>query len=208
MNRARKALVPLDPAIARDVEAGLRASPRTLPPYLFYDERGSALFEAITRLPEYYLTRCEQEIFGARAAELAQRAGAVDWVIELGAGTAAKTRLLLDALLARARPLTYVASTSPRARWRPRGGSSRSPGSPSARSSGATRPPWKRRRGCGAASWPSSSAPPSATAIPPRRSRCWGGCGVRSRPATGCYWVPTCARTRRSCCRRTMTRPA
>jgi dimethylhistidine N-methyltransferase len=102
-------ITAVDPAIARDVAAGLTDSSRHLPAYLFYDERGSALFEAITRLPEYYLTRSEQEIFQARATELAARVAGTAWVVELGAGTASKTRLLLEALLARERQLAYVA---------------------------------------------------------------------------------------------------
>ena len=108
MNRARRTL-EVDPAIARDVTSGLTNSLRRLPAYLFYDQRGSTLFEAITRLPEYYLTRTEQEIFAARADELARRVEGASCVLELGAGTAAKTRLLLEALLARQRELPYVA---------------------------------------------------------------------------------------------------
>ncbi len=108
MNRARRT-ADVDPAIARDVAAGLTASQRRLPAYLFYDERGSELFEAITRLPEYYLTRTEQEIFAACAGELARRTAGISCVLELGAGTAAKTRLLLDQLLAQQRELSYVA---------------------------------------------------------------------------------------------------
>jgi L-histidine Nalpha-methyltransferase len=53
-------------ALRAEVLAGLRATPRTLPPKLFYDARGAALFEAITELPEYYLTRAELEILVAR----------------------------------------------------------------------------------------------------------------------------------------------
>jgi dimethylhistidine N-methyltransferase len=99
----------VDPSIARDVAEGLARPPRRLPAYLFYDERGSALFEAITRLPEYYLTRTEQAIFAACADELAKRVEGTACVVELGAGTAAKTRLVLEALLARERELSYVA---------------------------------------------------------------------------------------------------
>ena len=79
-----------------DAAAGLTSSPKELLPKWFYDERGSALFEAITRLPEYYLTRRESEILHARAGEIAALTGA-DTVIELGSGRSAKTRLLLDA---------------------------------------------------------------------------------------------------------------
>jgi L-histidine Nalpha-methyltransferase len=80
----------------RDVAAGLRATPKTLPSKYFYDEEGSALFDAITRLPEYYPTRTERGILVDRAGEIAARSGA-DTLIELGSGTSEKTRLLLDA---------------------------------------------------------------------------------------------------------------
>jgi L-histidine N-alpha-methyltransferase len=63
----------------------------------FYDDAGSALFDDITRLPEYYPTRAERSILAARAAEIAGRTGA-DTLVELGSGTSEKTRLLLDAL--------------------------------------------------------------------------------------------------------------
>ena len=54
-------------ALRADVLSGLTSTPKTLPPKYFYDERGSALFDEITRLPEYYLTRAETEILTARA---------------------------------------------------------------------------------------------------------------------------------------------
>jgi L-histidine N-alpha-methyltransferase len=75
----------------------LRRSPKELPPVWLYDERGSRLFEQITQLPEYYPTGCEQEILTAHAAEMAASTGART-LVELGAGTSAKTRTLLDAL--------------------------------------------------------------------------------------------------------------
>ncbi len=79
--------------------AGLTSSPKRLSPKWLYDERGSQLFDEITRLPEYYLTRAEREILVARAAEIARLTGA-DTLVELGSGTSEKTRLLLDALAA------------------------------------------------------------------------------------------------------------
>jgi L-histidine Nalpha-methyltransferase len=84
-------------ALRADVARGLRATPKELPPKWFYDERGSALFEEITRLPEYYPTRAERQILRARAGEIAATTGA-DTLVELGAGSAEKTRLLIDAL--------------------------------------------------------------------------------------------------------------
>ncbi len=84
-------------ALRADVRAGLTASPKTLPPKYFYDARGSELFDEITRLPEYYLTRAETAILERHAADIAalSRCGQL---VELGSGTSAKTRLLLRAL--------------------------------------------------------------------------------------------------------------
>jgi dimethylhistidine N-methyltransferase len=97
-----------------DVLGGLAAPPRTLPPKWFYDKRGSDLFEQITRLPEYYPTRAEQEILTRRAPEIAALTRAAT-LIELGSGSSRKTRLLLDALtaggtLSRYAPLDVSAS--------------------------------------------------------------------------------------------------
>ena len=79
-----------------DVRAGLTAIPKALPPTYFYDEAGSALFDDITRLEEYYPTRREREILEAHAHEVA--ATGFDTLVEIGSGTSEKTRLLLDAL--------------------------------------------------------------------------------------------------------------
>ena len=84
-------------ALADDVRAGLRSIPKELPPKWFYDDRGSELFDEITRLPEYYPTRAERAILDARASEIATLTRA-DTLVELGSGTSEKTRLLLDAL--------------------------------------------------------------------------------------------------------------
>ncbi|MDG4830962.1 L-histidine N(alpha)-methyltransferase [Solwaraspora sp. WMMD1047] len=85
--------------LRRDVRLGLTARPKWLPPRWFYDARGSALFEEITRLPEYYPTRTERAILAAHAAEIARLTDAKT-LIELGSGSSDKTRLLLDALYA------------------------------------------------------------------------------------------------------------
>ena len=85
--------------LAHDVRAGLAARPRALPPKWFYDERGCQLFDDITRLPEYYLTRTERAILEAAAASVAELTEA-DVLVELGSGTSEKTRLLLDAMTA------------------------------------------------------------------------------------------------------------
>jgi L-histidine N-alpha-methyltransferase len=86
-------------ALRADVRAGLLALPKQLPPKWFYDDRGSELFDAITRLEEYYPTRRERAILAERAATIAA-ATRCDTLVELGSGTSEKTRLLLDALRA------------------------------------------------------------------------------------------------------------
>ena len=93
-------------ALAADVLRGLRSTPRRLPPKYFYDARGSALFDQITELPEYYVTRAETSILRTRAAELMARL-APDEIVEIGAGSGAKLRMLVDARAANGR-LRYV----------------------------------------------------------------------------------------------------
>jgi L-histidine Nalpha-methyltransferase len=83
--------------LARDVRQGLGATPKWLPPKYFYDARGSELFEEITRLPEYYLTRAEREILESITDGLAGRLRPGE-VVELGSGSSRKTRLLLEAM--------------------------------------------------------------------------------------------------------------
>jgi L-histidine N-alpha-methyltransferase len=82
--------------LVADVREGLGHRPRTLSPRWFYDERGSELFEAITELPEYYQTRTEATILAAAAGEVVA-AVRPEAMVELGAGSAAKTRLLIEA---------------------------------------------------------------------------------------------------------------
>jgi dimethylhistidine N-methyltransferase len=86
-----------DAALADDVRQGLTATPKRIPPRWLYDPRGSTLFERITELPEYYLTRAEHEVLTAYAPDIAARCGA-STLIELGSGTSDKTVALLDAL--------------------------------------------------------------------------------------------------------------
>lgn len=83
-------------SLEADVAEGLAATPKELPPKWFYDARGSELFEQITRLPGYYLTRAEHTILAEQAPFIARFTGA-DTLIELGSGTSEKTRMLLDA---------------------------------------------------------------------------------------------------------------
>lgn len=94
-------------ALRADVRTGLSASPKTLPPKWFYDDRGSALFEEITRLDEYYPTRCERAILDVHGDDIATATDA-DTLVELGSGTSEKTRLLLDALQRRGTLARFV----------------------------------------------------------------------------------------------------
>jgi len=86
-------------AMEADVRVGLTAEHKHLPPVYFYDDRGSRLFDEITRLPEYYPTRAERSILEAHAKDMAQRSKA-DTLVELGAGTCDKSRVLLEAMQA------------------------------------------------------------------------------------------------------------
>lgn len=102
-------------AIAREARIGLTSTPKTLSPWLFYDEVGSRLFEQITELPEYYLTRTERGIFSAHADGILREAASLDGavtagtltLIELGAGTATKTGLLLEAAVRQQGSVVY-----------------------------------------------------------------------------------------------------
>jgi dimethylhistidine N-methyltransferase len=97
-------LHPTPDDFAAEVLAGLRRTPRGIAPKFFYDARGSQLFDAITALPEYYLTRAEIEVLRANAAEIAQRVGSGSLLVEPGGGSCAKVRILLEGL----RPCAYV----------------------------------------------------------------------------------------------------
>lgn len=107
MTDSQTVTVSADPAAAREVADGLRRAQPELPPKFFYDERGSRLFEDITRLPEYYLTRTERSLLErwmrAWIGPLAPRA-----MVELGAGSAEKTTLVLDAIAAASDSAVYV----------------------------------------------------------------------------------------------------
>ncbi len=81
--------------MVRDVRLGLTKSPKELSPKYFYDERGSELFEEITQLPEYYLTRAERSLLEQRIPEIIAAVRPCS-LVELGAGSATKTRLILD----------------------------------------------------------------------------------------------------------------
>jgi L-histidine Nalpha-methyltransferase len=95
-------------AFAQDVLAGLTAVPKRLPCRYFYDAQGSQLFEEICGLPEYYLTRAEREILTERSGEIAALFQVETVMVELGSGSAAKTRLLIEAFLNRYPRLSYM----------------------------------------------------------------------------------------------------
>jgi len=101
------AALDLRAALENDVRVGLTAESKWLPPVWFYDDRGSALFDEITRLEEYYPTRAERGLLEAHAPEIAARSGA-DTLVELGAGTCDKSRVLLDAFLAAGTLRRYI----------------------------------------------------------------------------------------------------
>lgn len=99
-----------DDATARmraEVTAGLAGQPRCIPPTYFYDDAGSALYEQITRLDAYYLTRTEAALLRRIGPQLARSLGNPE-IIELGSGTSTKTRLLLEAFATGGRTLMYV----------------------------------------------------------------------------------------------------
>ncbi|HMO75165.1 MAG TPA: L-histidine N(alpha)-methyltransferase [Sphingopyxis sp.] len=94
----------VDPAFRADVHAGLSQAQKAVPARWFYDATGSALFEDITALPEYYPTRSETDLLKRHAADMAAAIGPGRAVVELGSGSSMKTPLLLDAI----RPAAYV----------------------------------------------------------------------------------------------------
>ncbi len=95
------------PSFAEDVAAGLGANPKRLNSKYFYDAAGSALFDAITQLPEYYLTRAETEILREWGWEIVRALGSPVEFVELGSGSAAKTRILIEEALRVQRSLRY-----------------------------------------------------------------------------------------------------
>lgn len=102
--RSRAPEHPADP-VRDEVIRGLSSRAKRLPCKLFYDERGSRLFEAICETPEYYVTRTEQRILNRYAGAMAARIGPHARVVEFGSGNSAKTRVLLDHL---DRPAAYI----------------------------------------------------------------------------------------------------
>jgi L-histidine Nalpha-methyltransferase len=103
-------LVTRDPraGLAEDVRRGLSSEPKRFLPKYFYDELGSQLFEAICLLPEYYLTRAENEILQRYADEIVASVEGETTLLEMGSGSASKTRLLIEALLRKQRELKFI----------------------------------------------------------------------------------------------------
>ena len=95
-------------SFVQDLIRGLGSSPKTLPCHWFYDEIGSQLFEEICELPEYYLTRCERSILEKRATEIAGVFEEPTTLVELGSGSASKTRLIIEAFLERHGRLVFA----------------------------------------------------------------------------------------------------
>jgi L-histidine N-alpha-methyltransferase len=109
INKTPPTAHPVEASVAAAVRDGLTSHPKRLPPWLFYDAAGSRLFEQITELPEYYLTRTERGILTAHAGEMIAQAaeGQSLRLVELGAGSADKTRLLLSAAVAHQGTVLY-----------------------------------------------------------------------------------------------------
>jgi len=103
-------LVKRDPraGLAEDVRRGLASQPKRFLPKYFYDQLGSQLFEAICLLPEYYLTRAENEILDLYADEIAASVDGRITLVEMGSGSASKTRLIIEAILRKQSELLFV----------------------------------------------------------------------------------------------------
>ncbi|MFN7146398.1 MAG: L-histidine N(alpha)-methyltransferase, partial [Myxococcota bacterium] len=101
-------VIGLERALAQAVRAGLTRPDKRLPPWLLYDDEGSRLFERITTLPGYYLTAAERSILTTHAASIARAVAPVTEVVELGAGTATKSEILLAALRAQGEAARFV----------------------------------------------------------------------------------------------------
>lgn len=94
--------------LAEDVRRGLATKPKRFLPKYFYDELGSQLFEAICLLPEYYLTRAENEILKRYADEIVAAVEGNITLVEMGSGSASKTRLIIEALLRKQSELLFI----------------------------------------------------------------------------------------------------
>jgi L-histidine N-alpha-methyltransferase len=105
----RERILSPEEQFARDVQEGLARRHKRLPSKYLYDDRGSRLFQQITELDEYYLTRCEREIFATHAADISRLAGNAEFnLVELGVGDGHKTELLLRRFLKDGKQFRYV----------------------------------------------------------------------------------------------------
>ncbi len=185
--------------------AGFAATPKWTSPKFFYDQRGSELFEAITRQPEYYPTRTEELILTRAADEIAAIAGPEADLIEFGSGASRKVRLLLEAL----QPASYLGIDISEDFLR------------SSTQRLAADYPWLDVHACAPTSvpnctcpgastvparWPSSPARASATSPRPRRSSSSPACTACCRSAAACWSASTWSRTR-PCWKRPTTMP-
>ncbi len=178
--------------LSEDVLDGLTRPAKELPSKHFYDAYGSELFERITELPEYYPTRTERWILEAIAGQVAEHTGAGE-LVELGAGYATKTRVLLDAMAANGTLRSYVpldvseatvlASAAQLVEEYP---GCRSTASSATSSATSTRCPSPRARGsspCWAGRW--------GTSCPARGGGSCARCAASSARTTGCCSAPT-----------------
>jgi L-histidine N-alpha-methyltransferase len=188
---APRVSVAADPDFRRDVLAGLASPIRAIPARWLYDRRGSELFEAITRLPEYYLTRTETALLERRCPDVARIAGPGQAVVEFGSGASVKTRILLAA----AAPSAYVPVDISGDFLRDAAASLAEdfPGLPvHPIEADFTRP-------IELPAAVASLARRSATSSRPPESTCFGSCAGRWAPAPGCSSASTGSRTRPSC---------
>ena len=195
-------------SLRRDVRAGLTASPKVLPPKYFYDGRGSELFEAITRLPEYYQTRAEATILGERADDVADLTKART-LVELGSGSSEKTHLLLRALREVGSLETYVPVdvSEDAIAWAMPGLVAEYPGLERARHRRRLRATPRPAAPRTVRGWWRSSAAPSATSSPSTGPRSWPRSAPPSSRATRCCSAPTWSRTPTGWCGPTTTPP-
>ena len=187
-------------ALRADAVSGLTAEPKSLPPKWFYDAQGSALFDKITELPEYYPTRAEREILRATAAGIAGQTRART-LIELGSGSSDKTRLLLDALRAAGTLHCYVpvdvSEPALVAAGKALSGGVPRPGRAGrgvrfSRSVSGSRPTTTRQH----PGWSPSLAARSGTWSPISAPLSWPGCGPSCGRRTSSCSAPTWSRTR------------
>jgi L-histidine N-alpha-methyltransferase len=112
MRQSNRLMLRLQTDVAQDfladVARGLDAAPKRIPPKYFYDAEGSALFERITETPEYYPTRTEAALLEQYGQAIVEAAGFPETVVELGSGSARKTRLLFSRLLRDGRTAAYI----------------------------------------------------------------------------------------------------